>query len=82
MKTHTARAANDMTPKAKAALFVACDSPDKLRAGDAWRVYENALSFGVVREVKEILRKTNPTAFAAFCEYEGEEIEAKIKAES
>jgi hypothetical protein len=80
MKTHTA--ANHMTTKAKAALFVACDSPDKLRTGDAWRVYDNALYLGVVREVKEILRKTNPAAFAAFCEYESEEIESKIKAES
>jgi len=62
----------------RSAMLRASDSPEKLRAGDAWRVYDAALGFGVVSEVKESLRNANPAAFAAMCEYEAEEITASL----
>ena len=65
-------------PDIRAAILVAADSPERVRPGDAWRVYEFALGKGIVGEVKFILRALNPSAFSAFCEYEGQEIEAAI----
>ena len=66
-------------PDIRAAILVAADSPERVRAGDAWRVYDFALSKGVVSEVKFVLRVLNPHAFAAMCEYEADEIEASAK---
>jgi hypothetical protein len=62
----------------RSAILRASDAPGKLRACDAWRVYEAALEFGIVSEVKESLRNANPAAFAAMCEYEAEEITASL----
>lgn len=70
------------TAAARSAFIRACDSPEKLRSGDAWRVYDAALEFGVVAEVKNYLRNQNPSAFAAMCEYEADEIEASLKISS
>jgi len=62
----------------RSAIMLAADSPEKLRPQDAWRVYDCALSMGVVAELKAVLRNLNPKAFNALCQYEGEEIEASI----
>ena len=62
----------------RSAIFRAADSAEKLRAVDAWRVYDAALEFGVVAEVKNALREANPAAFAALCEYEADEITARL----
>lgn len=62
----------------RSAIIRAADSAEKVRASDAWRVYDAALELGVVAEVKDALRETNPVAFAALCKYEGEEIEASL----
>lgn len=69
-----------LSPKARAAILVAADTPAKVRASDAFRVYDEALKMHVVDEVKAILRAVNPAAFDALCQYEGEEIEAKLSA--
>ena len=65
-------------PDIRAAILVAADFPERVRPGDAWRVYEFALGKGIVGEVKFILRVLNTSAFSAFCEYEGQEIEAAV----
>ena len=78
-KTNTLR---PLTAAARLAFIRACDSPEKLRSGDAWRVYDAAREFGVVAEVKNYLRNQNPSAFAAMCEYEADEIEASLKISS
>ena len=65
-------------PDVRAAILVAADSPERVRSGDAWRVYEFALGKGIVGEVKFVLRVLNPPDFSAFCEYEGQEIEAAV----
>ena len=62
--------------------MVAADSPELVRPIDAWRVYDFALSKGVVSEVKFVLRVLNPHAFRALCQYEGEEIESGVSAEA
>ena len=62
----------------RSAIFRSADSAEKLRAVDAWRVYDAALEFGVVAEVKNALREANPAAFAALCEYEADEITAAL----
>ena len=63
----------------RSAIFRSADSAEKLRASDAWRVYDAALEFGVVAEVKNALREANPAAFAAMCEYEADEITAGLE---
>jgi hypothetical protein len=70
-----------ITTFARSAILRATDSPAKLRAGDAWRVYDAALEMNCVREVKECLREFNPAAFKALCDYEGEEIEKRVDEE-
>jgi hypothetical protein len=65
----------------RAAILIAADSPELVRSGDAWRVYDFALSKQIVGEVKFVLRVLNPPAFAALCEYEGQEIEEAHAAE-
>ena len=65
-------------PDIRAAILVAADSPERVRSGDAWRVYDFALGKGIVWEVKFVLRVLNPSAFSALCEYEGLEIESAI----
>ena len=62
----------------RSAIFRAADTAEKVRPCDAWRVYDAALEFGVVAEVKNALRQSNPRAFEAMCEYEMDEIMAKI----
>ena len=62
-------------PDIRTAIMVAADSPELVRPIDAWRVYDFALSKGVVSEVKFVLRVLNPHTFRALCQYEGEEIE-------
>jgi hypothetical protein len=62
-----------MTASTRAAILVAADSPEKLRACDAWRVLEMAAELGVVSEVKAVLQKANPAAFAAVLECEAED---------
>ena len=59
-------------------LAIRAESPERVRSGDAWRVYDFALGKGIVGEVKFVLRVLNPFAFSALCEYEGLEIEAAI----
>ena len=66
----------------RTAIVVAADSPELVRPIDAWRVYDFALSKGVVSEVKFVLRVLNPHAFRALCQYEGEEIESGVSAEA
>ena len=60
----------------RAAILIAANSPELVRACDAWRVYDFALDRKIVSEVKFVLRILNPAAFSAMCEYEAEEIEA------
>ena len=69
-------------PDIRAAIMVAADSPELVRPIDAWRVYDFALSKGVVSEVKFVLRVLNPHTFRALCQYEGEEIESGVNAEA
>ena len=66
----------------RTAILVAADSPELVRPIDAWRVYDFALSKGIVSEVKFVLRVLNPHAFRALCQYEGEEIESGVSAEA
>lgn len=47
--------------------MLAADSAEKLRPCDARRVYEAAHELEVVPEVKELLRLSNPSAYAEFC---------------
>ena len=69
-------------PDIRAAILVAADYPERVRSGDAWRVYDFALGKGIVGEVKFVLRVLNPHAFRALCQYEGEEIESGVSAEA
>ena len=69
---------NNTKSLVRSAIVRAADSAEKLRASDAWRVYDAALEFGVVAEVKNALREANPAAFAAMCEYEADEIMASL----
>ena len=62
----------------RSAVVRASDTPEKLRPGDAWRVYDAAHELGVVAEVKQLLREVNPPAFAAYCEYEADEITGNL----
>ena len=60
------------------AILVAADTPEKLRACDAWRVYDEAECMGLdeLNKVKATLKATNPTAYSAMQEYEAEEMAA------
>jgi hypothetical protein len=69
---------NNTKSLVRSAIVRAADSAEKLRASDAWRVYDAALELGVVSEVKNALRETNPAALAAMCEYEADEIMASL----
>ena len=62
-------------PEIRSAILIAANSPELVRACDAWRVYDFALNKHIVSEVKFVLRILNPAAFSAMCEYEAEEIE-------
>jgi hypothetical protein len=71
----TATATNSLV---SSAILIAADSAAKLRACDAWRVYDFAYDNGIVAEVKELLRRENAAAFRAFFQYEGELIEERL----
>ena len=71
---------NNTKSLVSSAIVRAADSAEKLRASDAWRVYDAALELGVVAEVKNALREANPAAFAAMCEYEADDIMASLRA--
>lgn len=68
-----------MSNKLRTAVLCAADSAEKIRTCDAWRVYDKALELGVVFELKRMLERVNKPALAAMCEYEADEIMAKIE---
>ena len=63
------------------AIKVCADSIEKIRPGDAFRLYDEAKNHGVITEIKELLSVHNPRTLETLNEYEKELFEEKWRAE-
>ncbi len=55
------------------------DSPEMVRVGDAWRLYDTSEYAGCLRQMKQLMAVTNPQVYSAMLSYEGDMILERCK---